>query len=36
MSRIAGIDIALVDVIAGLIILFVTAGQLIARKARIA
>ncbi len=34
MSRTAGIDIALVDVIAGLIILFVMAGELITRKAR--
>jgi len=34
MSRTAGIDIALVDVIAGLIILFVMAGQFITRKAR--
>jgi ABC-type uncharacterized transport system permease subunit len=32
MSRTAGIDISLIDVIAGLIILLVMAGQLLARK----
>jgi simple sugar transport system permease protein len=32
MSRTAGIDIALIDMIAGLIILLVIAGQLLARK----
>ncbi len=35
MSRVAGIDIALVDVIGGLIILFVIAGQLLTRKVKL-